>query len=358
MISRSRHDAARGALELVRAAYREISLYAPDRSPCPIDLSDNTNLFGVPPTALATLREAAESAITRYPALYAGDLKGALARYIGVRPNEIVTGCGSDDVLDSAIRAVTEPGDAVAIPDPSFAMIPLFARMNGLHPIAVPLRADHDVDADALLATGARVIYVCSPNNPTATAASRDAVRRLIDDAPGLLIIDEAYAEFAGHGYAAKAPLSNRLLVVRTLSKAFGLAGLRVGYAVGTPELVAEVEKSRGPYKVSALAERASVAALTHDSAWVRQHIEETIANRDRFVAALRGLDLCPLPSVSNFVLLPVSRAIEAAATLRQRGVAVRPMPGLTGIGDALRISIGPWSMMEVVLELLPEVLR
>jgi histidinol-phosphate aminotransferase len=345
-------------LDLARAAYREISLYAPDRSPCPIDLSDNTNLFGVPPTALDTLRGAAESVVTRYPALYAADLKGAIAAYAGVDPAEVVTGCGSDDVLDSAIRAVAEPGDAVASPDPSFAMIPIFARMNGLRHVAVPLGSDLDIDADALLATGARVIYVCSPNNPTGTLASEDSLRRVIERASGLVILDEAYAEFAGVGRITEAPRRARLLVVRTLSKAFGLAGLRIGYAVGDRALVAEVEKSRGPYKVNALAERAAVAALTRDREWVDRRIAEVTDSRERFAAELRSLGLAPLPSRANFVLVPVGDANAIGLAMRRSGVAVRPMPKLAVIGDALRISIGPWPMMEAALGRLREALR
>jgi histidinol-phosphate aminotransferase len=345
-------------VELTRAPYRHISLYAPDRSACAIDLSDNTNLFGVPPAARACLLGVADAAISRYPTLYAGGLKAALAAYCGVDPCEVVTGCGSDDVLDSAIRAVAEPGDVIAFPDPSFAMLPIFARMNGLTPVSIPLLPNHDIDADGLLATGARVTYICSPNNPTGTLASDAAVRRVIDGSRGLVIVDEAYAEFAGRNYASHAPRDRQLLVVRTLSKAFGLAGLRVGYATGAAPLVAEVEKSRGPYKVNALAERAAVAALTEDCAWVQAHIGEAVRIRDRFTDELRGLGLAPLPSSANFLLVPVPGAERVGAAMRRAGVAVRPMPGLPLVGDAIRISIGPWSMMSVALTALREALE
>lgn len=355
MSSTSTREAGATSLDLARAAYRQISLYAPDRSPCAVDLSDNTNLFGVPPVALARLRESAESTISRYPSLYAGGLKAALAAYCDVDPSEIVTGCGSDDVLDSAIRAVAEPGDLLALPEPSFAMIPIFARMNALRPIGVPLLPNYDIDAEALLATGARIIYICSPNNPTGTPASDVAVRRVLREARGLVILDEAYAEFGGRGYLADGRRHGRLLVVRTLSKAFGLAGLRIGYATGTAALVAEVEKSRGPYKVNALAERAAVAALTQDREWVQAHVAEAVRNRERFAGELRDLGLAPLPSAANFLLVPVPAAERIGAAMRRAGVAVRPMPNLPVIGDALRISIGPWPMMDVALVALRE---
>jgi len=338
-----------------RESYRDITLYAPDRTPARIDLSDNTNLWGMPPCAERVVHSAAGNTITRYPALYASELKMALARYTGVIPDAIVTGCGSDDVLDSAIRAFAEPGQGIAYPDPSFQMIPTFARMNGLHGVPVPLTATFDVDADALLATRATVIYLCSPNNPTGTVARRATIDRVIREAPGVVILDEAYAEFMGPGLAREAPGFDNVLVTRTLSKAFGLAGLRVGYAVGSPALVAEVEKSRGPYKVNALAERAAIAALQDDMPWVRTHVAEAIEIRERFTQALAARSLDPVLSHANFVLVPVGDAHDLSRRMRERGVAVRPFASLPRLGDALRITIGPWSLMESALRALDE---
>ena len=120
------------SLEIARAAYREVSLYAGEPAACEIDLSDNTNLWGTPPAALRAIREMADVGVTRYPSAYALDLKNAIANYAGVDTSRIVTGCGSDDVLDSAIRARAEPGERLAFCAPTFAMIPLFARLNRL----------------------------------------------------------------------------------------------------------------------------------------------------------------------------------------------------------------------------------
>ncbi|MDQ2890736.1 MAG: aminotransferase class I/II-fold pyridoxal phosphate-dependent enzyme, partial [Gemmatimonadota bacterium] len=132
------------ALEFARQTYRAISLYSPNRAPAAIDLSDNTNLWGVPPAARKSILNSTASAVTRYPALYADDVKAAIADYVGVSPDMVVTGCGSDDVLDSTIRAFGEPGDSVAYPDPSFAMIPIFARMNGLSGVPIRLTPSYD----------------------------------------------------------------------------------------------------------------------------------------------------------------------------------------------------------------------
>jgi histidinol-phosphate aminotransferase len=341
-----------------RASYRAIELYAPDRAPCAIDLSDNTNAWGVAPAVDEAIREASLATLTRYPNLYAASLKEALGEYLGVSAKRVVTGCGSDDVLDSAIRAFAEPGDTIASPDPSFAMIPIFARMNGLVPVSVPLTSSYDIDPDAMLATGARIVYLCSPNNPTGTSLARSAIERVVENARGIVIIDEAYAEFANVDLSPLALESDRVLVTRTMSKAFGLAGLRVGYATGAPTLVAEVEKSRGPYKVSAIAERAALAALGPGLDWARDRVAEALVVRQRLTMELAQRGLAPLHSEANFVLVPVANANARARRMRSLGVAVRPFEGLPLISDALRssggsalrISVGPWEMVSAVL--------
>ncbi|WP_394827532.1 pyridoxal phosphate-dependent aminotransferase [Pendulispora albinea] len=345
---------------LVRTSIAKMTLYASNREPCAIDLSDNTNPRGAPPSARAVVPQTNVDLFARYPSHYAADLKGAIAAHLGVGPDEIVTGCGSDDVLDSAIRAFANPGGALAYPDPTFAMVPYFARVNDLEPRPVPLlgpERGYDVDAEGLLAQRASITYVCSPNNPTGTRTSAAAMERLLAEAEGVVLLDEAYIEYAGDSLVRRAKSQGRLLVVRTFSKAFGLAGARVGYAVGAPELVAAVEKSRGPYKVTALAEQVTVAALKNDAAWVETGVRDVLSARERFVAFLAQRGIASLPSSANFVLVPVRDAAGQAKALRQRGVAVRPFPGLTGIGDAVRISIAPWELLEPALPAFEEVL-
>jgi histidinol-phosphate aminotransferase len=172
------------------------------------------------------------------------------------------------------------------------------------------------------------------------------------------VILDQAYAEFDVPDFVADVSNHPRLIVTRTLSKAFGLAGLRIGYATGRADLMVEIEKSRGPYKVSVLAELAAVAALAEDGGWVRERIRDVVENRERFAAVLRGIGLEPLPSAANFVLVPVPDATAVGTRMRGNGVAVRPFVGLPRIGDALRITIGPWSMMEGCLGALAQALR
>ena len=336
-----------------RASCREIPLYSTPRERCAVDLSDNTNLWGAPPAALRTLRATAEESVTRYPVAYEPALREALATYAGVSSDMIVAGCGSDDVLDSAIRAFAEPGDLLCLPAPSFSMIPVFARASGLIPIEVPLTAELDADAAAMLETGARITYLCSPNNPTGAALSREAVELLVKGAAGLVIIDQAYSEFGGECFTDLVSEGGPVLMTRTLSKAFGLAGLRVGYGISSPRIVGEIMKVRGPYKVNALAERAAIAALQNDQDWVSERVGEVVANRARFRQELALRGITSLRSDANFVLLPVKDCAAASGQLRRLGIGVRELPSLPGIGDALRIGIGPWDLMERCLDAL-----
>lgn len=345
-------------LAIARAAYDDVPLYDPKRTPVKLDLTDNTNLWGVPPNAERAIREFAASTVTRYPTLYGAELKQALARHAGVTPDMVVTGCGSDDILDSAMRAFGNEGDLVAATDPTFAMVPIFAKMNAMRSTLVTELPDHEVDADALLATGAKVIYVCSPNNPTGALVARRTLEKLIDSAPGVLLVDEAYVEFAGVSNVDLLARSSRVLLVRTMSKAFGLAGLRVGYALGHPSLVAEVEKSRGPYKVNALAEHVAVTALRQDVQWVEEHIQLAIENRDRLTIELLKLGLDPMPSSANFVCVPVPNCVAVGMAMREKGVGVRPFPNLPRVGDCLRISVGPWPMVEQCVKVLAGALK
>ena len=340
-----------------RGAVRGMTAYPCDREAVEVDLSDNTNRFGSPPAAMRALREVDDEEATRYPGLHSRRLRQAIAAYADVGEDEVVTGCGSDDILDSAMRAFGEPGDAIAYCDPTFSMVPAFARLNGLTPVPVPFTYHHDIDPDALLATGARIVYICSPNNPTSVAASREAIERVLDRAPGLVILDEAYGEFSDselrHGWMALAPTYGNVLVTRTLSKAFGLAGLRVGYGIGAAGIVSEVEKARGPYKTTAPAERAAIAALTEDVEWMKDRAWGTVLLRGMLDLQLGDRRLWALRSDANFLCVPVPGAERIAARMREHGVVVRAFAALPGIGDALRIGVGPEPMTERMLEAL-----
>ena len=360
--------------DLARAEVRALPLYAPDVTSCDVDVSDNTNLWGASPAALRALRDPASASLARYPSLYSAPLRDAVLRYVGLETAGdtvvgVVTGCGSDDVIDATMRAFGGPGARIAFSAPTFSMIPTFARLNGMEPVSIPLTHRFDVDVERLVAFNAPITYLCTPNNPTATALTRAAVEFVVQHARGIVLLDEAYAEFAPETFVDLVASNPRLLVTRTFSKAFGLAGLRVGYGVGSRELVGLVQRARGPYKVNALAERAVLASL--DDApdalgWVRSHAALAIAIRERMTVALTALGFPPLPSAANFLFLPTPHALRIARAMRDGGVLVRAFSGLPrdlpelagSNGEALRIGVGPWETMQRVLESVEAALR
>ena len=330
------------------APLRTLERFQDSARGCEVDLSDNTNLWGPPPSVQRASAFAA-SEVSRYPSAFSDDLKQAIARYAGVDGACVVTGCGSDDVLDSAIRAFASAGDRLAQLDPTFSMIRAFAALNGLSVSGIS--ADRQNLADAFLQTDARLIYLCSPNNPTGGVISPEVVEAIVAGSNGVVIIDEAYIDFGGVSSLRLPGRYDNVLVTRTLSKAFGLAGFRVGYGVGAPELIRQVECARGPYKVSALSERVAIDTLENDLDWVTQRTAEAVANRQQLCRELEALEYPALPSGANFVLVPVSNAERVEASMRDAGVAVRRFDRLPEIGDAVRITIGPWPMMERCLD-------
>ncbi|MSR22076.1 MAG: histidinol-phosphate aminotransferase family protein [Gemmatimonadetes bacterium] len=344
-----------------RGPFRAIRRYTPDRRPVEIDLSDNTNRWGPHPAALQLIRAAAEEDLIRYPSVYSDGLRAAIARRFGISEDAIVTGCGSDDLLDSVFRAGADAGDRVSYVPPTFVMVEIFAHANGLEPRPVPTAVASD--PEALLEGSPAVVYLCRPNNPTGEVAPRSWVERLLEAAgPGgpIVLLDEAYADFADDDFLKEAAASQRLVVLRTFSKAYGLAGLRVGFAVGPVEVVAEIEKARGPYKVGRTAEGAATAAIEDREAWVQGIVSMVRNERGQLVRELEARNLQPLPSGANFLLIPLRgrSASQVTARLRERGVAVRPFPELPGIGDAIRVTIGPSAEIARFLADLDEVLE
>jgi histidinol-phosphate aminotransferase len=247
-------------------------------------------------------------------------------------------------------------------------MIPVLARLNGLRPISIPFTETFDVDAQQVVDAQATITYLCTPNNPTASPASRAAVEYVVNNARGVVVIDEAYAEFAPEQFIDLIRRSDRVLIARTFSKAFGLAGLRIGFGVGSRELTRLVARARGPYKVTSVAERVAEAVLQPGEGsrdWVFRHAALAVENRERFTAELIRRDVDVLPSAANFVFVPTADATRVSKELVSRGILVRVISGLPdapsrlghGRGLGLRIGVGPWEMMQPLLDALDAVL-
>ena len=310
-----------------------------------VKLASNENPYGPSPKAIEAIRQAA-GGVHLYPDGDCTALKQRLAAHHGVGTDRILLGNGSNEVLSMVIRAFAGLGDEVVYSRRGFIVYALAAQAAGATGVAVP-EADglsHDLDAMAAAVTErTKVVCLANPNNPTGTLHGNDAIQAFLDRLPRdvVVILDEAYYEFVADELGdSVAQLSHPGLVVsRTFSKAYGLAGLRVGYAVADAGLVAVVNRFREPFNVNLPAQAAVCAALA-DGDWVMQKVAAVRAERLRLEAFLAGRDLLGGVSHGNFVLLRHTEAKRIWAALEDRGVITRPLVPY-GMPDFLRISVG-----------------
>lgn len=327
-----------------------------------VKLASNENPLGPSPRALEAAR-AAVNDVHRYPDGAAWALRDRLARFYDVRIEEIVQGGGSNELLDLAVRAFATPEHHIVFAEPSFVVYRIAALAGGVPFTAVPLvQHTHDLPAMAAAVTPrTRLLFVANPNNPTGTHVGRAAVERLLREVPEevIVVMDEAYFEYAD---AADYPdslklreLRERLIVMRTFSKAYGLAGLRIGYAIGPAKLIDYMNRIRPPFNVSLPGQAAAVAALD-DQPHVAKSRELNAAERTRLTERLQGMGLSVAPSQANFVLVDVGRpARPVYDALLRLGVIVRPFASLP---TSLRVTVGLARENDRFLAALAEVLR
>ena len=320
---------------------------APDRV---VKLGSNENPLGPSPRALAALAAAAPQ-LHLYPDATARDLREGLERWwrrrVDLGAAGIVAGNGMDNVLDTLARLLLGPGDTVIVCPPTFSWYELSARLAGAEPIHVPRRArDLRVDVDAVLAAvrpSTRIIFLCTPNNPSGDTLSPEEVEAVLSGTDCLVFLDEAYADFSAATFMAEPGRRRHVVVGRTFSKAWGLAGLRIGYAALPEWLAPHYLKAATPFVVSRAATAAALAALDDG-----EHLERTLAmiraGRERYARELPRLGLRTYPSEANFVAVRTAprRAADVCAALAGEGVIVRDCSSFTGAGDDLvRITVG-----------------
>jgi histidinol-phosphate aminotransferase len=299
----------------------------------------------------ATLREAlgrrlAEVALNRYPAERGNVLRAALARHAGMPEGcDILLGNGSDEIISLLSMACDIPGAVVLAPVPGFVMYEMSARLLGLRFVGVPLRADFELDGAAMLAAIAKhepaLVHLAYPNNPTANLWDDTVIDQIIDAAPGLVVMDEAYQPFAARDSMARLKRHPKVLLMRTLSK-FGLAGVRIGYLIGRRELIAEVDKLRPPFNVSVLNCEAALFALEHADEYARQ-AASLRSERERLQTVIRAMPGAqPFPSEANMILVRVADSKRTFEGMKARGVLVKNIAGLHPLlANCVRLTVG-----------------
>lgn len=347
-------------LRHVKPAVRAIAAYTLALREAPVKLNQNESPWELPE---AVKRRVLEAALARpwrrYPDFDPRELLEGLARFSGWPAEGILAGNGSNELIEALLLVTVGPGTRVVIPEPTFTLYALMTTILGGEPVRVRLGTGFEYDAAALAAarraSGASLSIVCSPNNPTGTCLPLAEVERLCDEDDSLVVVDEAYHEFAGESAVPLLARHPNLVVLRTFSKAMALAGLRVGYLLASPELVREVNKARLPYNLNFVSQAAALAAL-EEKGLLLDAVQRLVRARERLLGRLADVPgVRAWPSRANFFLLELLATDPRAvfAGLLRRGVLVRDVTSYPTLGRCLRVSVGSEEENEAFLRAL-----
>jgi histidinol-phosphate aminotransferase len=327
-----------------------------------IKLASNENPYGPSPKALKAIT-AALAEISRYPLGDAYNLRTALSKKIGAAPANLLFGAGSNEVIELLLRTFTRSGDNILYPAPTFSVYSLIAQAMGASPLEVGTAPTFEFDVDALLnklTPKTRIIFLASPNNPPGTYMKETDFRRLITKLPDnvILAVDAAYAEFADAPDYPDITLWYRefpnIVVLKTFSKAYGLAGLRIGYAIGDEVCIDMMNRVRQPFNTGSLSQCAACAAL-EDEEYLDMVISANLKNKYYLYKEFEKLGLSYIPSQANFILVNVGNGERVFQELLKRGIIVRYMGA--SLKEYVRISIGTDEECKIMLDCLKQIL-
>ena len=338
-----------------------MSGYVPGEQPSPgtkvIKLNTNENPYPPSPEALKVLRELEGELLRRYPHPMASAFREAAGSVLGVPADWILVGNGSDDVLTMIIRACSEPGRRVVYPMPTYVLYRTLSQIQGAEFVEVPYPEDYTLPVEQLIDAEGAVTFVASPNSPSGTVAPVELLDKLASQLSGVLVVDEAYVDFAESSALELVKKYDNVIILRTLSKGYSLAGLRLGFGVANPTLLEGLIKVKDSYNVDAIACAVGAAAIT-DQNHKNTNAEKIKASRTQMADALQQLGFSVFPSQANFLLaqFPSGNAEFLYQHLKEQRILVRyfNQPRLT---DKLRITVGTPEQNEMLIKKLGEVL-
>jgi histidinol-phosphate aminotransferase len=344
-----------------RQNIEEMEGYVPGEQPSDptiIKLNTNENPYPPSPKVMEAIHAIGPEQLRRYPDPMANRFRDAAAKIFNVTREQVICGNGMDDILNMSVRAFSGPEAALVYPVPTYTLYAVLGKIQASIMREVPFGPDFTLPIDELAKARGRVTYVANPNSPTGTYIPSEQLATLADRLEGVLCIDEAYVDFAKTDCVELARTRKNVLVMRTMSKGYGLAGLRFGFAIGDKRLIDGLVKVKDSYNVDAISIAAATAAL-EDQAYRNETRQRVIAERDRLIAALRELGLSPLPSQSNFIL---ARAFKPSARdlyeqLKARRILVRYF-NYPGVDDSLRVTVGTPEQNNALLAALSELLK
>jgi histidinol-phosphate aminotransferase len=348
-------------LDSIRKAIRAIDGYVPGEQPQGrryAKLNTNENPYPPSPRVAEAVARATSADLRLYPDPVSTELRAKASEVYGVAPEQIIAGNGSDDLIAMLIRACAEAGTAsVAYPVPTYSLYDTLVAIQGAQAVRIPFSDDFRLPADELLACRASLTFICNPNAPSGTFTPVAEIEAFARRASGIVVVDEAYVDFADENALPLVDKCRNVVVLRTFSKSFSLAGMRIGLGFGSADVVAELNKVKDSYNLSRLSQVAATAALG-DIEWMKANAARVRSARDALTLGLTRIGAIVLPSQANFVLtrFPHRDAGQIQKRLKERGVLVRYFD-TPGLRDALRVSVGTPEDCDAVLAALSAVL-
>ncbi len=344
-----------------RKNIQEMSGYVPGEQPplgtTIIKLNSNENPYPPSPKALKALQEIDGERLRRYPDPTAKNFRLAASKVLGVPHDSILVGNGSDDLLNLIVRAVGEPGKQIVCPAPTYVLYRTLAEIQDAELVEVPYPEDYQLPVELLIAAQGAVTFVAAPNSPSGTAVSLADLEKLAEGLSGILVIDEAYIDFAENNALELTKNCVNVIVLRTLSKGYSLAGLRLGFGIANPALLAELNKVKDSYNVDALAYLVAASAIA-DQSYKTANAEKIKASRAKLEISFQQFGFKVWPSQTNFLLVrpPKGDAERIYQTLKQQGILIRYF-NQPRLEDKLRITVGTEEQNQILVKTLGEIL-
>jgi histidinol-phosphate aminotransferase len=342
--------------EIMRSSARNFRRYYNPKVGNELRLDTNVNVLGSNPAAEKFLKEW-NGDLNGYPNTYSDGLRDALAELHGLDRENFIAGNGSDEILDVIFKTFTEWGAVCAVPVPSYVLYDFFVGVNGGRAEEAELTEDFQLDPDAFAKIKAKVTIMPSPNNPTGNSFREKDIEEILSRSDGIVVIDEAYAEYSGKSMIRRVDEFDNLIVTRTFSKVYAMAGLRVGYAVANKEAADMMNCVKIPYSLNALSEGAAIAAV-RDRDFIERSVKLVKEQRPLLDAGLRKLGFETYPSDSNFIFAksPIDHGLLVSG-LKEKGVMIRDFGAGRRTKNCVRITVGDGNMNALLLEKAAEVI-
>lgn len=342
--------------DIMRETTRDFEVYYNPKLNGEIRLDTNTNVLGSNPAAAKYLAENSWD-LNGYPNTYSNGLREALGELYGLDKDNFIAGNGSDEMLDVTFKTFTNWGDNSVVPVPSYTLYDYFVQMNGGKAHEVDLTEDFQLDVDEIVKQDAKVAIMPSPNNPTGNCFRQKDIEEILSKFNGIVVVDEAYAEYADDAMIRRVDEFDNLVVLRTFSKAYAMAALRVGYAAANKKLADMMMRVKIPYSLNMVSEGAAIAAVK-DQDFIRRSVEMVREQRPKLDAGFRKLGFETFPSDSNFILAraPIDHKVLVQG-LKERGVLIRDFGAKRRTENCVRTTVGTAELNAILLEKAEEVI-